>query len=86
MNRTDFRRWEEDQLLAWGDSPMASGADAMEWDTSLLLPQLVDGLERPAGVAKESTYELVGRLSSLWHVLRTTTRQSTRWSRVLSAN
>lgn len=86
MNRTDCRSWEEDRLLAWGDSPMASGAEAMEWDTSLLLPQLVDGLERPAGAATESTYESVGRLSSLWRALRATTGHSTRWSRVLSAN
>lgn len=87
MNRTAFRSWEMDQLLSWDDSPISSrGADAMEWEASLLLPQLVAPLEHPASLVEESTHVSAGRLSSLWRALRTTAHRSTRLNRVLSAN
>ncbi|AOE84769.1 hypothetical protein THL1_2221 [Pseudomonas sp. TCU-HL1] len=87
MNRTAFCSWETDRLLAWDDSSMSSwGADAMEWEANLLLPQLVAALEHPDSLFEESTHESAGRLSSLWRALRTTAHHSTRLSRVLSAN
>lgn len=87
MSRTAFRSWETDQLLSRDDSPMSSrGADAMEWEANLLLPQLVAALEHPASLVEESTHESAGRLSSLWRALRTTAHHSTRLSRALSAN
>lgn len=88
MNRTDFRSWEPDQPPRWSDPPMSSsawGAEAMEWETNLLLPQLVSALEHPAGPAKASTPAPASRPASLWRALQTRVRP-TRWSRALLAN
>ena len=89
MNRTVFHGWaKEHPLSARDDSPVPSSwdAEAMEWEVSLLLPQLIAAPEHSSGLVSESTYESVNRLPSAWRALRTTVGPSIRRRCLLLAN
>jgi len=89
MNRTVFHGWAKDHpLSARDDSPVPSSwsAEAMEWEVSLLLPQLIAAPEHSSGLVSESTYESVNRLPSAWRAVRTPVGPSIRRRCLLLAN
>lgn len=87
MNGTVLRGWETDQHSARDDSSSSScGAEAMEREVSLLLPQLVAAPEYSVDLVKASTVESASRLSSAWRALRITIDRSIRRRRLLLAN